>query len=49
MLNVLASRWSVAVRVDLSILKLKQGKLPICQSKSSGTDNSLCYIYYNHL
>ena len=48
--NVIASRWSVMTRlwpnavlhnifkIDISILKLKQGKLPIYQSKSSGTD-----------
>ena len=49
MLNVLASRWSVMARlwsnavlqihfkIHLSILKLKQGNLPIYKSKSSGT------------
>ena len=49
MLNVLASCWSVMARlwsntvlqiyfkIHLSILKLKQGNLPIYKSKSSGT------------
>ena len=40
----------IYLKIDLSILKLRQGKLPIYQSKSSGTDkltDKFIIILYN--